>query len=124
MATVLALVVTCTCAVLGQLNRAKATGIKGVITVSPIRPGPIRVRSELPNAAPLPDARFTVSSDSGAVASFKTDNDGRFEVFLKPGHYYVLLAENRFPRPCGPFEVDVVAEKMTDVQWRCDSGMR
>jgi hypothetical protein len=24
----------------------------------------------------------------------------------------------------GPFEVDVVADRMTKVEWRCDSGMR
>ena len=38
---------------LGQSNRDVATGIEGVITVSPIRPGPIRAGSELPSRAPL-----------------------------------------------------------------------
>ncbi|SRR6266567_4582613 len=119
---VLALLIACVA--LGQSNRGMATGIEGIITVSPTRPGPIRAGSELPNAAPLPSATFSVSSDKGPVTSFTTDAAGRFRVFLKPGHYVVLLAEDRFPRPCGPFEIDVVPGKMSDVQWRCDSGMR
>ena len=105
-------------------SKAGNTGITGVVLVTPIRPGPIRAGSESPNAAPLPNATFTVSSDRGAVTKFTTDATGRFEISLKPGHYVVLLAENRFPKPCGPFEVNVEAGKMTNVEWRCDSGMR
>ena len=105
-------------------SKAGNTGITGVVLVTPIRPGPIRAGSESPNAAPLPNATFTVSSDRGAVTKFTTDAMGRFKVLLEPGHYVVLLAENRFPKPCGPFEVNVEAGKMTNVEWRCDSGMR
>jgi hypothetical protein len=100
------------------------TGITGVVMVTPIRPGPIRAGSESPTAAPLPNATFTVTSDRGAVTKFTTDTMGRFKILLEPGRYVVLLAENRFPKPCGPFEVNVEAGKMTDVEWRCDSGMR
>ena len=100
------------------------TGITGVIMVTPIRPGPVRAGSESPGAAPLANATFTVTSDSGAVTRFTTDAIGCFKVLLEPGHYVVLLGENRFPKPCGPFEISVEAGKMTDVEWRCDSGMR
>jgi len=113
-----------TCVAFGQSNRATATGIQGIITVRPTRPGPIRAGSELPDTTPLSNATLTVSSDDRSVRSFTTDAQGRFRVLLKPGHYVVALAENRFPRPCGPFEIDVVSGKMTEVQWRCDSGMR
>ena len=105
-------------------SKAGSTGITGVVMVTPIRPGPIRAGSESPNAAPLPNAKFTLTSDGGAVTRFTTDATGRFEISLRPGHYVVLLAENRFPKPCGPFEVNVEAGKMTNVEWRCDSGMR
>jgi len=100
------------------------TGITGVIMVTPIRPGAIRKGSEIPTAAPLPNATFRVTSKEGAVTSFTTDTAGHFRVSLKPGRYSVVLAENRFPKPCGPFEVNVDAGKMTDVEWRCDSRMR
>lgn len=118
------LLLTAACLALGQPNRATASGIQGIITIRPTRPGPIRAGSELPDAAPLPNATFAVSSENGSIRSFTTDDQGRFQILLKPGHYVVTLAENRFPRPCGPFEIDVVPGKMTDVQWRCDSGMR
>jgi hypothetical protein len=100
------------------------TGITGIVMVSPIRPGPIKKGSESANAAPLPNATFRVTSNEGIVTTFTSDAQGHFRVSLKPGHYSVLLAENRFPKPCGPFEIDVEAGKMTDVEWRCDSGMR
>ena len=100
------------------------TGITGIVRVTPVRPGPARAGSEFSNAAPLPNATFTVTGDGGAVTKFTTDTIGRFEISLKPGHYVVVLAENRFPKPCGPFEVNVQPGKMTDVDWRCDSGMR
>ena len=101
-----------------------SSGIEGVVMVSPIRPGPIKKGSEGPNAAPLPSAAFSVANEKGTVTSFKTDGEGHFRLSLSPGHYVVPLAEYRFPRPCGPFEIDVESGKMTKVEWRCDSGMR
>jgi hypothetical protein len=120
----LAFPLVCACIARGQANKAARTGIKGVIMVSPIRPGPAQKGSEFPNTAPLPNARFSVSSGERTVTTFTTDAEGCFQVLLKRGHYSVLIAENRFPRPCGPFEVSVEEGKMTEVQWRCDSGMR
>ena len=108
----------------GQTEPDRGSGIEGVTTVSPTRPGPIRAGSAVPNAAPLPNAVFTVETDNGRVTSFTTDNQGQFRVSLKPGHYVITLAEHRFPRPCGPFEIDVESAKMTKVEWRCDTGMR
>ena len=105
-------------------SKAGNTGITGMVLVTPVRPGPIRAGSESPTAAPLPNAKFRVKSKEGAVTSFTTDTAGHFRVSLKPGRYSVVLAENRFPKPCGPFEVNVEAGKMTNVEWRCDSGMR
>ena len=98
------------------------TGVEGTITISPSHPGPTRENE--PNAAPLPNLSFTVENEGGVIASFATDEQGRFRVSLKPGHYKVSVkGENRIRR-CGPFEVDVAASGMTTVQWRCDSGMR
>ena len=37
----------------GQIEPDRGTGIEGVITISPTRPGPIRAGSDIPNAAPL-----------------------------------------------------------------------
>ena len=121
---ILALLVLSSAFSLAQTQSQSPTGIEGVITVSPTRPGPIRAGSDIPNAAPLPNAVFTVGNEKGVVRSFTTDSEGRFRVSLKPGHYVIVLAEHRFPRPCGPFEIDVESAKMTKVEWRCDTGMR
>ena len=122
-AVTLCFLIVCASAARSESKTGK-TGITGMIMVTPIRPGPVRKGSESPNAAPLPNAKFTVTSDGGAVTTFTTDTMGRFEISLKPGHYVVVLAENRFPKPCGPFEVNVETGEMTNVDWRCDSGMR
>ena len=91
--------------------------------ISPARPGPIR--ADEAGSVPLPNATFVVEDNKGEVASFTTDDQGRFRVSLPPGHYKVLLKGRtstigRF----GPFEVDVALDKMTNVQWECDSGIR
>jgi hypothetical protein len=119
----LLLLVVCASAARSE-SKTGNTGITGVIMVTPIRPGPVRKGSEFPTAAPLPNATFRITSDEGVVTTFTTDTAGHFRVSLKPGHYSVVLTENRFPKPCGPFEVNVEAGKMTNVEWRCDSGMR
>src|SRR4029453_8775920 len=81
-------------------SKAGNTGITGVVLVTPIRPGPIRAGSETPTAAPLPNATFTVTSDSGAVTRFTTDTMGRFKIFLEPGHYFFFLWQNGFLNAC------------------------
>jgi hypothetical protein len=111
------------CVSVGQTPSGAGTGIEGVITISPTQPGPIRADS--PGSKPLANAAFVVESEKGEVASFTTDNEGRFRIPLAPGHYRVSIKGKkggigRF----GPFEVDVVPGKVTNVQWECDSGIR
>ena len=98
-------------------------GIEGVITVGPTHGGP--VRPGMISSRPLANAAFVVGNDTGAVAEFTTDAQGRFKVSLAPGHYTVTKKEQqtRVGR-YGPFDVDVVAGQMTKVEWRCDTGMR
>jgi hypothetical protein len=74
---------------------------------------------------PLANATFVVENKTGEVASFTTDDQGRFRTSLAPGHYKVSLRGRKFGiGRFGPFEADVVAGKMTHVQWQCDSGIR
>ena len=106
----------------GQTQSGSETGIEGVITLNPARPGPVRADSPV---SPLANTAFAVETQKGEIASFTTDNQGRFLVSLAPGHYKVsrkgrTTSIGRY----GPFEVDVVAGQMTKVQWECDSGMR
>jgi hypothetical protein len=99
------------------------TGIEGVITISPAQPGPSRV--DAPGSKPLANTAFVVENEKGEVASFTTDDQGRFRTPLAPGHYKVSLkARKTTIGRFGPFETDVVPGKMTKVQWECDSGIR
>ena len=102
---------------------ASGTGIEGVISISPSHPGP--TRADETDSNPLPNTEFVVANEKGTVASFKTDDQGRFRVSLLPGHYKVSRKEGQ-PRigRFGPFDVDVTAGQVTKVQWNCDSGMR
>jgi hypothetical protein len=66
-----------------------------------------------------------VTNENATVASFTTDDQGRFRVSLPPGHYIVSTKEKRAKiGRYGPFEVSVSEGKMTNVQWNCDTGMR
>jgi hypothetical protein len=107
----------------GQTQPAAETGIEGVITISPIKAGP--VRADAPSSRPLANTAFVVENQNGSVASFSTDENGHFRVPLAPGHYKVSLKQRASSiGRYGPFEIDVAAGQMTKVQWQCDSGMR
>ena len=98
------------------------SGLEGVITISPIQPGPSR--EGVPSSAPLANATFDVANEKGMLTSFTTDAQGRFRISLAPGHYAISQRGKSGIRPCGPFDVDVTAGKMATVQWECDSGLR
>ena len=111
------------CACTGQIPSGGESGIEGIITISPAHPGPIR--ADEPGSVPLPNATFAVENNNGEVASFTTDDQGRFRVSLPPGHYKVSLKGRKSSiGHFGPFEADVVSGNMTKVQWECDSGIR
>ena|SRR6266571_4795916 len=121
--TVLALLIMSALFSPGQTPSGAETGIEGIITISPTQPGPVRADS--PGSKPLANATFAVENEKGEVGSFTTDDQGHFRTSVSPGHYKVSMkgrksSIGRF----GPFEVDVVAAKMTRVQWECDSGIR
>src|SRR5438874_8931628 len=120
---ILMLLVMSACFSSGQMQSGSGTGIEGVITISPTQPGPIR--ADTPSSKPLANATFVVENEKGAVASFTTDDQGRFRTSLPPGHYKVSLKGRKTTiGRFGPFEADVVPGKMTKVQWECDSGIR
>jgi len=99
------------------------TGLGGVILIGPVRGGP--ARQGVPDSAPLPNATFVVEKESRTIATFTTDEQGRFQISLPPGHYTV---SKKGPRVAigsyGPFEVDVTTGQMKKVTWNCDTGIR
>jgi len=111
------------CACTGQTPSGGESGIEGIITISPAKPGPIRADEAA--SVPLANATFAVENNNGEVASFTTDDQGRFRMPLPPGHYKVSLKGRKSTiGRFGPFEVDVTSGQMKNVQWECDSGIR
>jgi len=121
--TILVLLIMSAVFLRGQTPSGAETGFEGVITISPAQPGPIR--ADTPGSQPLANTAFVVENEKGEVASFTTDDQGRFRTSLAPGHYRVSIKGRKSGiGRYGPFEVDVVPGKMTKVQWECDSGIR
>jgi hypothetical protein len=99
-----------------------ASGLEGVIMVSPSRPGP--TRKDGPTAAPAGNLEFVVRNADAKVAAFTTDAEGRFRVSLPPGHYTVLREDPGAKVGHWRFETDVKPGEVTKVHWTGDSGMR
>jgi hypothetical protein len=99
------------------------TGVEGIIMVGPIHGGPIH--PGITSSKPLANVQFVVNTDKGQVATFTTDDQGKFRISLAPGHYTVSM-KNKQGRigHYGPFQVDVVEGRMTGVKWECDTGIR
>jgi Prealbumin-like fold domain len=107
----------------GQTQSEPRSGIKGVITIGPIRPGP--PSDGIASSKPLANATFTVESERGIITSFTTDEEGHFRISLDAGHYTVSMKDKKDGiGRYGPFDVDVVAGKMTKIEWQCDTGLR
>jgi hypothetical protein len=118
-----ALSMVAVCTSTGQTSSGVESGLEGVISISPAKPGPIQ--ADAPDSVPLANATFVVENDKGEVASFITDENGRFRTLIPPGHYKVSLKGRKSTiGRFGPFDVDVAPAKMTNVQWKCDSGIR
>lgn len=105
----------------GEIAPPAPSGVEGIISVSPSRPGPIR-KGET-STAPAAKVEFVVKSAAVQVTSFTTDGEGRFHIPLAPGHY-IILREDAAAIGHWQFEVDVIAGGVTKVKWCGDSGMR
>ena len=104
-------------------NAEPGTGLEGVIMAGPIQGGP--TRQGVPDSRPLPNTEFVVVKENSTVASFKTDDEGRFRISLPPGHYTISRKNwNAGIGSYGPFEVDIIAGQIKKVQWDCDTGLR
>lgn len=101
-----------------------ASGLAGVISEGPIGGGP--TRQGVSDSRPVVNTVFVVRKGETEVTSFTTDDQGRFHIFLSPGHYSVTKSGQRRHRPAnyGPFEVEVIAGNVMKVQWECDTGMQ
>ena len=99
------------------------TGLEGEIRIGPIHGGPTRIG--VPDSKPLANTAFVVKKDEKIIASFETNDEGRFRVSLSPGKYTISQRDWKGKiGGYGPFEVEIVAGQMKKVQWECDTGIR
>src|SRR2546423_13299863 len=104
-------------------NSESASGIEGMISVSPVQGGP--ARQGVSDARPLGNTVFVVKQGETTVTSFTTDDQGRFQISLAPGHYAISMKDWKGVMGYfGPFEVEVVMGQMKKVRWSCDTGIR
>jgi hypothetical protein len=103
-------------------ERPDVSGVEGVVSVSPSRPGPARQGES--SSAPAGDLKFIVKNKDERVGSFTTDAQGHFRVSLPEGHYTVLREDPGARPGHWHFEVDVAKGQVTKVTWTGDSGMR
>jgi hypothetical protein len=102
---------------------ALPSGIEGVVTVSPIHGGPSR--QGVPDSGPMPNTSFLVETAAGTVATFKTDEKGRFKVELPPGRYAIKIQVPQMKgHGCGLADIEVTAGSFKSVKLDCDTGMR
>ncbi len=99
------------------------SGLEGSITLHTISGGP--VKQGVPDSKPLANTTFDVKKGDLVVASFTTDDQGRFKISLPSGHYSISKKgwKSRVGY-YGPFPVDIVAGQIKKVQWNCDTGMQ
>jgi hypothetical protein len=114
------------CALAATPSRAQpgsGTGLEGEIRIGPIHGGPARI--DVPSSKPLANTPFVVKSGEKIVATFETDDQGKFRITLPPGKFLVSKpgVKGRLGG-YGPFEVEIVAGQMKKVQWECDTGLR
>jgi len=99
------------------------TGLEGSIFLHGISGGP--VKQGVPDSKPLANTTFVVKKDDLTIASFTTDDQGRFRISLPSGHYTVSKKDwNSRVGFYGPFPVDITASQIKKVQWNCDTGMQ
>ena len=99
------------------------TGLEGSISLHNISGGP--VKEGVPDSRPLTNTTFIVKQGDREVASFSTDDQGRFRISLPAGHYSIIKKDWKVKVGFfGPFEVDIPAGEMKTVQWNCDTGMQ
>ena len=119
----LAVLIMCGGFLSAQTPSGSETGIEGVITISPIKAGP--VRADAPSSDHSRTRLSRRRTKRARSHRLPRTARGAFECPLSPGHYKVSLkGRTSSIGRYGPFEVDVVAGQMTKVQWQCDSGMR
>ncbi len=108
-----------------QKRSAPPSGLEGVVLRGPMCPGPVRPDRPCPDQ-PFSAAFQVLGQDRTVVATFRSDESGRFQVALAPGEYTVVPEGGHVEgNPLGDSARVTVREgETTQVILRWDTGMR
>ena len=104
-------------------NDAVPSGVSGIVTLSPARPGPQRAGQA--DGRPLAGHEIRlVGADGQFVGRATTADNGRFEIRAPAGRYELqVVVAGPYPR-CDATPVSVRVGQMITIAVSCDSGMR
>jgi hypothetical protein len=100
-----------------------SSGIRGTVVSGCVRPPPpLPACPERPLSAQ--QRVLSADGDTEAVAEFRSEEDGSFEVELEPGRYVIEAVPNQgFVGRLQPTEVDVEKSRFTRVRLFYDTGL-
>lgn len=111
---VLALIVAAT-------SVAAASGLRGLVTLSPIRPVCLEGR---PCSKPAAGAVLVFRRNGHVVARVTTRPDGTYRVLLRPGTYTVVAPRHRIGSGVTPRTVRVPSGRVARVDLEIDTGIQ
>lgn len=100
---------------------ATASGLRGLVTLSPTRPVCIE---ELPCSKPAAGVVLVFRRDGGSVTRVTTRPDGTYRVLLRPGRYTVVAPRYRFGSGIAPHEVRVPRGRVAHLDFEIDTGIQ
>ena len=107
-----------------KARNSGASGIKGIVLLSPSCPGPERLDRPCPQSPYKGSLVIRRVSDEKEVAHTETDDNGRFRVTLPPGRYFIVNAPGPvYPRIYSP-AIEVRRNRFTSAKIQADTGMR
>lgn len=100
---------------------ATSSGLRGLVTLSPIRPVCLE---EQPCSKPAAGAVLVFRRNGRAVARVTTRPDGTYRVILRPGTYIVVAPRYRVGSGVTPRTVRVPRGRVARVDLEIDSGIQ
>lgn len=98
----------------------------GAVVIGTVEAGPIypTARANRPNTRPVPGAVLEALRDGKVVATATTDDDGRFELRVRPGTYLIRARAGGLHSKEPGSTVTVSPEETLTVRFVLETGIR
>jgi hypothetical protein len=95
--------------------------VMGTVAAGPLHP---TARADRPNTRPVPGALVEALLDGKVVAAATTDDEGRFELRVRPGTYLIRAKAEGLPSKEPGSTVTVSPEETLTIRFVLDTGIR